>query len=136
MWAIGSDDRRRIIHKLTYRSMVCSRKLSQWQFFFVVLAVRRSYTNNQIVSFTVLISFLLLLLFGFLFFGCYRKLPTIDFSTKKNAFFLVRNKKLYGKLKKYYQNEGISDKELEHLRSLTHPTGLKDNILYTWKYVI
>ncbi|CAF0803469.1 unnamed protein product [Adineta ricciae] len=81
-------------------------------------AVRPSYTNNQIVSFTLLILFLLLLLFGFLCFG-----------------FYLRNKKLYGKLKKkYYQNGEISDKELEHLRSLTHPTGLKDNILYTWNH--
>ncbi|UJR27566.1 hypothetical protein I4U23_008847 [Adineta vaga] len=81
-------------------------------------AIQRTYTSNQIVSFTILISFLLLLLFGFLFFGCY-----------------LRNKKLYGKLKKkYYQNGEISDKELEHLRSLTHPTGLKDNILYTWNH--
>jgi hypothetical protein len=46
----------------------------------------------------------------------------------------VRNKKLYGKIKqKYYQNGEISDKELEHLRSLTYPNTLKDNILYTWK---
>jgi len=75
--------------------------------------------NNQIVIFTIFISFLLLLLlFGFLFIGCY-----------------VRNKKFYGKLKqKYYQTGQMSDKELEQLRALTHPTLLKDNILYTWNH--
>ncbi|CAF4428364.1 unnamed protein product, partial [Adineta steineri] len=46
-----------------------------------------------------------------------------------------RNKKLYGKLKqKYYQNGDMSDKEFEHLRSLTYPNKLKDNILYTWNH--
>jgi len=46
----------------------------------------------------------------------------------------VRNRKLYGKLKnKYRENGQISDKELEHLRSINSPNTLKDNILYTWK---
>ncbi|CAF0811487.1 unnamed protein product [Adineta steineri] len=80
--------------------------------------IHHTYSNNQIVIFTILISILLLILFGFLFFGCY-----------------LRNKKLYGKLKqKYYQNGDMSDKELEHLRSLTYPNKLKDNILYTWNH--
>lgn len=49
---------------------------------------------------------------------------------------LVRNKKFYGRLKKKYsQNGDTSDKELDHLRSLTYCSSLKDNILYTWKYV-
>ncbi len=56
-------------------------------------------------------------------------------SKEKEKFILVRNKKLYGKLKKKYcQNGEVADKELEHLRSLTYPSNtLKDNILYTWK---
>ena len=47
---------------------------------------------------------------------------------------LVRNRKIYGKLKKKYcQEVDPSDKELEHLRALKYPSTLKDNILYTWK---
>lgn len=80
-------------------------------------------------------SFLLLLvLFGFLFIGCYGKWRASTVPITHFFPFAVRNKKIYGKLKqKYYQNGQMSDKELEHLRSLTYSNTLKDNILYTWK---
>ncbi|CAF3612663.1 unnamed protein product [Rotaria sordida] len=80
--------------------------------------IYHSNSNNQIVFIIILISFIFLIVIGFLFFSCY-----------------VRNKKLYGKLKrKYSQNGNISDKELDHLRSLTYCSTLKDNILYTWNH--
>ncbi|CAF3673918.1 unnamed protein product [Rotaria socialis] len=80
--------------------------------------IYHSTSNNQIVIITILISILFLILFGFIFFACY-----------------LRSKKLYGKLKKKYgQNGDISDKELDHLRSLTFGNTLKDNVLYTWNH--
>ncbi|CAF3364520.1 unnamed protein product [Rotaria sp. Silwood1] len=80
--------------------------------------IYHSNSNNQIVIIIILISFLFLIIFVFLFFGCY-----------------LRSKNLYGKLKKKYkQNGNISDKELDHLRSLTYCNALKDNILYTWNH--
>lgn len=82
---------------------------------------------------TILISLLFLIIFGFLFIGCYsKKINCIKVLIL--LLILVRSKKLYGKLKKKYgQNGDISDKELDHLRSLTYCEALKDNILYTWK---
>lgn len=56
------------------------------------------------------------------------------FPNSSSLSCLVRSKKIYGKLKKKYgQNGDISDKELDHLRSLTFGNTLKDNVLYTWK---
>ena len=126
------EDRKIIIPKLILISIVRKFKLSLLNNFFRFSAIHHS--NNQIVLFTILISVLLLILFGFLFLGCYCKLIIFFEISSSVVLFSVRNKKLYGKLKKkYYQNGEISDKELEHLRSLTYANTLKDNILYTWR---
>ena len=108
---------------------------------FLLKAIHRSNSFNGIMILTIVISFLLLIIFTFLFLRYCGKLIDCYYPIWFSfCFFLFKfsvfNQNIYGKLKRKYNLNGvISDKELEHLRSLTYCNTLKDNILYTWKYV-